>query len=452
MKNAFVKIFALALCTLLSACATQSSVPSRNAGFQNLLDSVVKIDVWEVSQKDGGSVTKRAIGSGVIVRDDGIILTNAHVANCYATRIMVTLANLERVKAEFVGWDHWTDLAAIKLDANDLKNRNIKFTKADFDDSDDLKTSEVVYAVGTPHGFARTVTRGIVSNTNRFFEGTILNSGYETGTFNTWIQTDAAINPGNSGGPLVRPNGKIVGINTRAYTNSNNLGFAVPSNVAKNVLAEILKNGSVERGYVGITPAPLQDMETFFDIDANKGVLIQNVDALSPAALAGIVAGDVLLKIEDKEIDGRFPEQIPAIMRKIADSKVGDKMKFEILRDGKKYEKIATLEKLESRVGREYALEKWGVGMRHITKAFARESKIETDSKLMVVGVRNGYPFDKANIERGDIVISINRKKITTEDELRIAYEEYLKNPKKTLVEIMRDRTLSFHIIVPSEK
>ena len=426
--------------------------PSKNSDFENLLNSVVKIDVWEVSQKDGGSQTNRSIGSGVIMSEDGMVLTNAHVVNCYATQIVVTLANLERVHAKLVGWDHWTDLAVIKLDNDDIKKRNIKLNYAKFGDSNKLTTGEVVYAVGTPHGYARTATRGIVSNTNRFFDGTILNSGYETGSFNTWIQTDAAINPGNSGGPLVLPNGDVVGINTRVHAKSNNLGFAVPSDVAKSVMKKIIENGVVERAYIGITPAPLQEMESFFDIDANSGVLVQNVDALSPSAVAGIIAGDIILKINGKKIDGRFPEQIPSIMNMIANVKIDSEIELELLRDGKIFTKKIKTEKLESRVGREYALEKWGVGMRNITTSFAREAKIETDSRLMVVGVRSGFPFDNANIDRGDIIISINRKKITNEEQLSQIYDDYCKNPKKILLEIMRDGSLSFVIITPTEK
>ena len=452
MKNFLLVILSALLCCLLSACASYKNALSGNSDFENLLNSVVKIDVWEVSQKDGGNLTNRSIGSGVIMSEDGMILTNAHVANCYATRIIVTLANLERVQAQFVGWDHWTDLAVIKLDVDDLKKRNIKLNYAKFGDSDKLTAGDVVYAVGTPHGYARTLTRGIISNTNRYFDGTILNSGYETGSFNTWIQTDAAINPGNSGGPLVLQNGDVVGINTRVHAKSNNLGFAVPSKVAQKVMSNIIKDGIVERAYIGITPAPLQDMEQFFDIDVNRGVLVQNVDPLSPSAVSGIRAGDILLKINGQKIDGRFPEQIPSIMNTIASIKIGNDIELELLRDGKIFTKKVKTEKLESRVGREYALEKWGVGMRNITKSFARESKIETDSRVIVVGVRRGFPFDNANIECGDIIISIDRKKIVDESQVRQAYDQYCKNPKKMLVEIMRDNALSFVIISPTEK
>lgn len=442
----------IAAAILECACASfDLSDGPQNDGFDNLVKSVVKIDVWEKSQKDGGSLTVRSIGSGVIMDSDGTILTNAHVVNCYATKIIVTLANLERVKAEFIGWDHWTDLALIRLDMADIKKRGLSFSHAEFGDSASLRSGEVVYAVGTPHGYARTVTRGIISNTDRYFEGTILNSGYETGNFNTWLQTDAAINPGNSGGPLVLSNGKVVGINTRAHSDSNNLGFAVPSNVARDVLAALSKSPTVERGYIGITPAPLQDMEKFFELDMNKGVLVQNVDAGSPAADAGILPGDIILKINSQNVDGRFPEQLPAIMNKIASFPVGEKIPLEILRAGKILEKFPVCEKLESRVGREFFLEEWGAGMQEVTKVFKRESKIKCDSNLMVIGVRPGFPFDLAKIFPGDIILSVNRKKITSASELEKIYADLLKSDKKVLIELQRDNSISFHILNPTD-
>jgi serine protease Do len=182
------------------------------------------------------------VGSGVIISEEGHILTNAHVVSTFAEEIRITLSNLERVSAKLVGWDHWTDLALLKLDLYELEGRGLSFTIAEFGDSDEVYPGLTVFAVGTPNGLTRTVSRGIISNTNRFFEGADGVRGYETGYFNTWLQTDAAINPGNSGGPLVREDGKIIGINTRAYLGSNNLGFAVPGKTAQFVLSGLLES------------------------------------------------------------------------------------------------------------------------------------------------------------------------------------------------------------------
>ncbi len=452
-QRSFSGLFALAVSMLLalplafSLSACSGIERPEDPGFKNTLDSVVKIDVWEESHEDGGSKIVRSIGSGVIMDDSGMILTNAHVVNPYATKIVVTLVNLERVKAEFIGWDHWTDLAVIKLDTDDLKNRNLTFKHARFGDSSMLRAGDVVYAVGTPHGYARTVTRGIVSNTSRFFEGTILDSGYETGNFNTWIQTDAAINPGNSGGPLVLPNGDVVSINTRAHMDSNNLGFSVPSNVAKKVMAELVKSGKVSRSYTGISLSPLQEMEEFFDIDTNLGVLVRNVDPGSPAANAKIFPGDIILSINGKPVDGRFPEQLPDIMNTLASITPNSEINLTIMRNGEQTTKKLSCENLESRIGKEYTLEKWGVGMQDMTKVLARESKVNCTSNLLVIGIRNGYPFDAAGIEGGDIIVSINRKPVSNSDQLRKAYEEL--SGQKILVEVERNHVRSFHIVNP---
>ena len=220
----------------LTASATSS-------GFERLLDAVVKIDVREVTF-DGG--TKRfgsGIGSGVILSKDGLILTNAHVVSPEAVEINVTLANLERVSAKLVGWDHWTDLALIRLDMIEIKNRKLSFATAKLGNSDKLHPGQTVFAVGTPYGLTRTVTRGIVSNTQRYFEDSRGVRGYETGAFNTWLQTDAAINPGNSGGPLVTENGKVVGINSRGYLGADNLAFAIPSTVARHIIGALVEDG-----------------------------------------------------------------------------------------------------------------------------------------------------------------------------------------------------------------
>ncbi len=443
----FSALSAAVLSVVLVSCATDGSFYPSAPGFENLLSSVVKIDVWEKSQKNGGSNTVRSVGSGVIMDSNGMVLTNAHVANMYAEKIVVTLSNLERVRAEFVGWDHWTDLAVIKLDTEDLKRRNITFSHAEFGNSRGLKSGEVVYAVGTPHGFARTVTRGIISNTDRYFEGTMLNSGYETGVFNTWIQTDAAINPGNSGGPLALSDGRVVGINTRASVSANNLGFAVPADVAKGVMDSLVQFHSVRRSYIGVTLSPLQDMEQFYDIGMNRGVIVKNVDTGSPAARAGIVPGDVLLRINGDDVDGRFPEQLPRIMNKIAQMPPGSGLRLDILHSKSEISKALKSEVLESRIGREYTLEKWGVGIQEITKVFARESKIDSDSNLMVIGIRPGYPFDIADIAPGDIIVAIDRKSVSNTAELMRAYGRYCKNPRQFLVKVLRGRAISYHIL-----
>src|SRR5947209_8599435 len=247
--------------------------------------AVVRIDVAAESFAEGKRDLRRGIGSGVIIDAQGHVLTNYHVAGRGA-EIFVTLANKERVRAKLIGDDHWTDLAIIQLDMDTVKSKKVTFNYAVLGESKDLVPGEPVMAVGTPFGLARTMTLGVVSNNERTFYPDRMNiDGYETGDFANWIQMDTPINPGNSGGPLLDMTGKVVGINTRG--GGQNLNFAVPVDTAKEVARKILaaatkdNKGRVDRSDLGIDLKPLQDLETFYNVDINRGVLVNSVDRKS---------------------------------------------------------------------------------------------------------------------------------------------------------------------------
>lgn len=418
-------------------------------GFNRLLDAVVRIDVREVTFDQGARRLVAGVGSGVILSGDGLVLTNAHVANPYAVEISITLPSLESVGAKLVGWDHWTDLALLRIDMDDVRRRGLVFRPAAFGDSGALFPGETVYAVGTPYGLTRTVTRGIISNDRRYFEDVEGIRGYETGTFNTWLQTDAAINPGNSGGPLVTADGAVVGINSRGYVGADNLGFAIPSAIARQVMAELLAHGRVTRSYIGIVPRALQDLEHFYSVALNTGMLINSVDPGSPAASAGLRSGDILLAINGRKVDGRFPEQLPPIQNTIASLPVGSTVRLSVKRGTKTMEVSVVTEKLESRMGEEWAFDKWGLSVRKVSRAYARENQLDDDTGVIVIGVQAGFPAATAGLVPGDIITKVGQQSLGRLDALKKIYASFEANPASLLLQTTRDRRVSLYVLKP---
>ncbi|HNC25142.1 MAG TPA: trypsin-like peptidase domain-containing protein [Opitutaceae bacterium] len=435
--------------SLLGLALALSASGAMSKGFNQLLDAVVRIDVREVAFEDGAKRFSASIGSGVILSNDGLILTNAHVASPRAVELSVTLSSLERVSARLVGWDHWTDLALLQLDLAEVRRRGLKFSHAEFGDSSKLFVGQTVYAVGTPFGLTRTATRGIISNNNRYFEDSRGVNGYETGAFNTWLQTDAAINPGNSGGPLVTEDGKVIGISSRGYLGANNLGFAIPASTAKRVVEGLSRDGAITRSYIGLVPREMQDLENFYSVALNTGMLVASVDPGSPAARGGLRPGDILLAINGEKVDGRFPEQLPPIQNRIASTPVGEKLRLTVKRGAQTKDYTVVTEKLESRVGEEWVLEKWGLSVRKVSRTFARENQLDDATGVFVIGVQPGFPADIAGLSRGDVITKINQVPIVTLDQVKAFHTDYEKKPAPVLVEAQRNHQVSLYVLKP---
>jgi serine protease Do len=250
---------------------------------------------------------RRGTGSGVIISPDGYILTNNHVAGP-ASEIRVRLYDGREFRARRIGVDGETDLALIKIEAQNLPH-------ATLGDSSKLEQGEWVIALGSPFGLDQTMTAGIVSATGRQFGG----------TYDNYIQTDASINPGNSGGPLINMNGEVIGINTMIYSRSGGsegIGFSVPSNTARKVQEQLLRNGRVSRGYLGVS---LQDSQT-----AEGGALVAEVSNGGPASSAGLRNGDRIV-----EFDGKLVKSTKQLTEFIADTPVGKAVKLKFLREGR---------------------------------------------------------------------------------------------------------------------
>ncbi len=439
--NLFARVsLAVGLFTLFIGCAKTQSTQTRTtdpfpgatparvkAVTDKVFPAVVRLDVAQEIYTDGKRNLRRGIGSGVIIDDQGHILTNYHVAGRGA-EIFITLANKERVRARLIGDDHWTDLAVVQLDMEEVKRRNITFAHAELGQSETLLVGQDVIAIGTPFGLARTMTLGIVSNNDRtFYPERQRIDEYETGEFNNWIQMDTPIAPGNSGGPLVDLNGKIVGINTRGIQGQS-LNFAIPIDTAKAVASEIIasatpqRKGRVERSDLGLDLKPLQDLESFYEIDINRGVLINSVARGSSSAKAGVRPQDILLSINDHDINVRFPEEVAPAKLWIASLPVGTDCKLVIRRGRETLTLNAKTERVQSAVGEERELKVWGLSVRGVTRAYATDAQLDDDTGVLVTTISPGLPGEKAQLARGDVIKAINGKPVTDLEEFMTLY------------------------------
>ncbi|HEX5243410.1 MAG TPA: trypsin-like peptidase domain-containing protein [Tepidisphaeraceae bacterium] len=405
---------------------------------QRIFPAVVRLDVAQEIYSEGKRTVQRGIGSGVIIDEKGRILTNFHVAG-RAAEIFVTLYSKERVHGTLVGDDHWTDLAVVQMDMDEISKKKVDFRYAELGESKGLIVGQDVMAIGTPFGLARTMTLGIVSNNERtFYPERMRIDEYETGTFNNWIQMDTPINPGNSGGPLVDMTGKVIGINTRG--GGQNLNFAIPIDVAKEVISRILttakdgKKGRVDRSDLGIDFKPLQDLETFYNIDINRGVLVNSVDRNSPAEKAGVKSQDILLDVNEKPVNVRFPEEIAAARKMIADLPIGTDVNLTLKRSGKTITLTAKTEKLQGVVGEEKEFKSWGISVRELTRAYANEARLDDTQGVVVTTLNIGYPAEKAGLDRGDVIRSVNRKPVTDLDSFSALYDASIKKKDKVVV------------------
>lgn len=269
--------------------------------------------------------TQRGLGSGFVVSSDGLILTNAHVVDG-SDRVTVTLKDGSTHEGEVMGTDSFTDLAVIKIEAEDLPAVN-------FADSEELQPGEWAIAIGNPLGLDNTVTTGIVSATGR--------SSAQVGVADkrvSFIQTDAAINPGNSGGPLLNAQGEVIGINTAIIQNAQGIGFAIPINAARDIAEELIANGKVEHSFLGIQMAQLspeikQQLKSQRNLEVNvdEGVLIVDVVPNSPADRAGLRTGDIIQEIADRTIT-----KSEEIQQAVAETDVGEQLALGLQRDGRR--------------------------------------------------------------------------------------------------------------------
>jgi len=379
----------------------------------------------------GGKMEKiQVFGSGAIISSEGYVVTNNHVAE-KATEIRCVLSDKEEVTAKLVGLDPETDLAVIKLNLADRKSKS-PLPVAEFGDSNALNVGELVMAMGAPHGFERSVSRGIVSSVERHLD---------FAPYNLWIQTDAAINPGNSGGPLVDIRGRIVGINARGMRGADNLGFAIPSAVVKDVVDRILKDGKVQRAWTGLRFQALKDFRKSSYIDANHGVLIASVDEGSPGEKSKLHAGDIAVAVNGEPVRGMYETDLPAVERRFAALQIDAPATLDVQRGAETIQVTLIPSSKGRQEGEDFECKKWDMTVKEITKFSDPFLHFQRPRGVFIQGVKFAGNARASGFTNFDIVAQIGDRSIESLKDVREAYDASLKLEKgkrKLLFRIIR--------------
>jgi serine protease Do len=385
------------------------------------------------------------VGSGFIFDDRGHVVTNYHVAG-RAKRLIITLSNRERVPGALVGEDPLTDIAVLKLE---LREGQLAPAPVTLGDSDALEVGEYVIALGSPLALQRSLSFGVVSSKDRFLSDEFkLPTGEKTGSFNTWIQTDAAINPGNSGGPLVNLEGEVVGVNARGAFGASSIGFAIPINIVKEVAQELIEHGKVSRSWLGLTFQPLEELAQYFEAEPIAGAVIRSVNPESPAERAGVRAGDVLLSYGGDRVTAQFSEELPAIYKKIADTPVGEMVKLVIARGSEELTLEATTEEESESSATEMDCASWGFTARGITRELALEFSLPDQRGVFVAGVKPNGPAFQARLSPGDRIVAVDEEEVSDLESLRSAYRARSEvRAERVLLMVMRRHSRRWMLI-----
>jgi serine protease Do len=397
---------------------------------------------------EGGSETQSR-GSGFILDADGYILTNNHVIQSKEAKIDVVLSNEKRYNAEVIGLDPESDLALIKIEADE------KLPVAPLGDSDELRVGDWVAAIGNPFGLDRTLTHGVVSALGR--EGLAFGGARGDQTrpaYQDYIQTDASINFGNSGGPLVSIRGAVVGVNSAITTPSGGnvgIGFAIPINIAKHVISDLKAHGKVIRGWLGVQISKLTpDLAEGKGIEGVEGVLVVEVIKDSPAEKAGFKRGDVVLSVNGQAVE--TPSELQLL---IADMPVSEKVRVKVLRDKSEKNLEVTLgERPESGVvaEQERRLEWPGIDVVDAESQQARALGVQEDEGVVVVRVDQGSAADEAGIQRGDLILEVQEEAVRDESDYRRLIDRVKESGKPAVIYLRRDGNPSYVAIRPSKE
>lgn len=394
----------------------------------HVFPALVNIRVVTTQHWGGRGQKGVAVGSGVIISEDGYVVTNFHVTN-NGSKFECALSDMQEAPAELVAEDPLTDLAVLKIDRSALADPDAPLPFAQFGDSNELQVGDYVMAMGSPWALSRSVSLGVVSNTERVFTSMIatdepdemyIERDQRSGLFTRWIQHDAAISPGNSGGPLVNLKGEVVGINELGRFFGGDMGFAIPSNIARQVVDALIAHNEVPRSWIGISVKPIQ--KTGFE----KGVLVNSVIEESPAQKAGLRAGDLITSLNGDPVTVRFAEELPPLLKQVADLDIGSKLKVTYERDGETHDATITTAALEKDRGEETELKAWGFTAMELTAKMARDRKLDSTEGVLISGVRSGGPAQTAEppLQRNDIIRAIDNEPVPDLKALVQRYED----------------------------
>jgi Do/DeqQ family serine protease len=377
--------------------------------------------------RSGGSQIERGLGSGVIVQSDGHILTNHHVIDG-AEEIKVDLNDRRTFSAKLVGSDAASDLAVLKIDASNLPTLGLG-------DSDKVHVGDIVLAVGNPLGIGETVTAGIISAKGR-------STGLSNGAFEDFLQTDAPINRGNSGGALVNTNSELIGINSQIISTTGGsigIGFAIPSNMAKTVMDQLIKRGSVRRGHLGVSIQPVtSDLAASMGLKSTEGVLVGGVASGGPADKAGIKQGDVITQLNGSNI-----RDANSFRNTIASTAPGTDVTLTAVRNGQPQQVHAKLDELtgnenpqgQTGPGGGAGGGQLGVAVQPITPDIATQLGISgVKNGLVVTSVDPTGPAAQAGIQSGDVLIEINHQPINSVADVKPALQKSGDRPALVLI------------------
>ncbi len=454
MKNVrlgwFIGILGLALWLSLDTGRPASAAPGGLQLLEEMQDVITDlaervkpavVSVGAVRPKD--SLRERApnvpgSGSGVIIDQEGHIITNSHVVGD-ATEVEVRLSDKTKFTAQVIGKDLDTDLAVLKI------STDRKLPNARFGDSSTVKVGQWALAVGNPFGLDRTVTLGVISGIGR--------ENMNLSRYENFIQTDASINPGNSGGPLFNMHGEVIGINTAIINFAQGIGFAIPSNMAKQVMEQLLARGRVIRGWLGVGIQPVTaELAAKFGVAEGEGVLVNEVFEKDPAARAGIKPGDIITKVDGKTVD--TPNMLS---RLIAGLPPGATAWIEVVRDGRRQLLPVPLSERQetpavaSLPPPSRSEVKLGLDVQELTPDLAGKFKLKETTGVLIAKVERGSVAETEGLREGDLIKEVNRVEVTSANSFAAAVSKATRGDT-VLLRVMRETRAFYVVLKPTDK